>query len=104
LAKAEFCHSTHPLSFLNVLTPVKIRVRFSKSRPEPAANKKKRSSQQQPGQMDFPLSQRGRDDAARIAQTFRKQAEVDEIYASPLLRADQTAEAFSNGEIWQVDY
>lgn len=54
--------------------------------------------------MDFPLSQRGRDDAAQIAQTFRKQAEVDEIYASPLLRAYQTAEAFSNGEIWQVDY
>jgi broad specificity phosphatase PhoE len=41
--------------------------------------------------MDFPLTDKGRQDAAAIAAEFRGMAKLDRIICSPLLRAQQTA-------------
>jgi broad specificity phosphatase PhoE len=43
------------------------------------------------GQHDFPLSERGQEQARRLAARLRERP-LDHIYASPLLRADHTAQ------------
>lgn len=45
---------------------------------------------------DFPLSHRGASDAGRIADGFLREHSLDRIISSPLSRARQTADAFSN--------
>jgi broad specificity phosphatase PhoE len=40
---------------------------------------------------DFPLSEKGKQDARVIAAAFRETAELDRIVCSPLIRAQQTA-------------
>lgn len=46
------------------------------------------------GRIDYPLSPTGKLDAAAIAQEFATNIEVDLIWCSPLLRAQQTAAPF----------
>jgi broad specificity phosphatase PhoE len=46
-------------------------------------------------QIDFPLSKKGRQDAARIAEAFSQKQRIERIISSPLTRAVQTAEAFA---------
>lgn len=41
--------------------------------------------------MDFPLSEKGKADAAAIAAEFKEMTQLDRIICSPLLRAQQTA-------------
>lgn len=41
---------------------------------------------------DFPLTEKGRQDAAAIASEFKEIAQLDRIVCSPLIRAQQTAE------------
>jgi broad specificity phosphatase PhoE len=41
---------------------------------------------------NFPLTQRGRQEAAVIASEFKKIAQLDRIFSSPLTRAQQTAQ------------
>jgi broad specificity phosphatase PhoE len=48
------------------------------------------------GQMDFPLSKKGENDAALIADSFHSLYDIDEIYSSPLKRAKQTAQPFAD--------
>lgn len=47
------------------------------------------------GQIDFPLSDKGRADAALLAERFTARYGVDRIVSSPLKRARETAEPFS---------
>ena len=46
-------------------------------------------------QMDYPLSDKGRSDAESIAREFKQTQSLDLIIASPLIRAQQTAQAFA---------
>ena len=46
------------------------------------------------GQLDYPLSEKGKEDARCIATQYRKQYSPQIAYCSPLLRARQTAEPF----------
>ncbi len=46
------------------------------------------------GQMDYPLSDKGKQDAILIAQWFTSRFTLKSIYCSPLLRARQTAQPF----------
>ena len=45
--------------------------------------------------IDYALSARGQEDAKIISRAFLKEHSIDRILSSPLLRATQTAEAFS---------
>ncbi|RKF20082.1 histidine phosphatase family protein [Alginatibacterium sediminis] len=45
-------------------------------------------------QMDFELTSKGHSDAKAIAQQFLVQHHIDRVISSPLLRAQQTAQAF----------
>ena len=47
-------------------------------------------------QQDFPLSKKGMDDARQIAEKFSVTNSVDQIISSPLIRAVQTAQPFSD--------
>ena len=44
---------------------------------------------------DFPLTQKGRQEAAVIASEFKDIAQLDRIFCSPLIRARQTAQAIA---------
>ncbi len=57
---------------------------------ESEANKQRILASRQP----FPLTAAGRDDARRIASELKGLVPIDKIISSPLLRAQQTAEAF----------
>ena len=46
------------------------------------------------GRIDYPLSPTGKLDAAAIATEFAAKIDVDLIWCSPLLRAQQTAAPF----------
>lgn len=46
------------------------------------------------GQIDYPLSTKGKQDAKQIAQWFTSRFIPETIYCSPLLRAKQTAQPF----------
>ncbi len=48
-------------------------------------------------QLDFPLSEKGKRDAGRIAGVFLKDTAIHRILCSPLTRARQTADPFSRG-------
>jgi broad specificity phosphatase PhoE len=48
------------------------------------------------GQLDYPLTEKGKNDIALIAQQFHLEHEIDMIISSPLKRAVQTAEAFAS--------
>ncbi|MBN2008805.1 histidine phosphatase family protein [candidate division KSB1 bacterium] len=52
-------------------------------------------------QMDYPLSKKGMEDARHIAEKFSVDNRVDKIISSPLIRAVQTAQPFS--DIFNVD-
>jgi len=58
---------------------------------ESEANKKRILASRLP----FPLTDEGREDARRIALELKKLIPISRIISSPLLRAKQTAEAFS---------
>ena len=45
-------------------------------------------------QQNFPLSERGKADAQGLAQSFAESRQIDRIWCSPLLRAQQTAAPF----------
>ncbi|WP_019615263.1 histidine phosphatase family protein [Psychromonas ossibalaenae] len=45
-------------------------------------------------QLDFPLTEKGRKDAAKIAEEVQQFHPIDHIISSPLIRAKQTAEPF----------
>lgn len=47
------------------------------------------------GQQNFPLTEQGQEDALAIAQQFCAQYQPSRIISSPLLRASQTAQPFS---------
>lgn len=47
------------------------------------------------GQLDYPLTEKGKNDISLIAQQFHSEHSIDMIISSPLKRAFQTAEAFS---------
>ncbi len=57
---------------------------------ESEANKQRILASRQP----YPLTTVGRDDAGRIASELKGLVPIDKIISSPLLRAQQTAEAF----------
>lgn len=46
------------------------------------------------GQKDFPLSENGKGDAATLATEFSTRHSINAVFASPLLRAQQTAAPF----------
>jgi broad specificity phosphatase PhoE len=48
------------------------------------------------GQLDYSLTEKGRNDIALIAREFYSEQTIDIIISSPLKRAVQTAEAFAN--------
>jgi broad specificity phosphatase PhoE len=48
------------------------------------------------GQLDYQLTEKGRNDIALIAQQFYSEHAIDMIISSPLKRATQTAEAFAS--------
>ncbi len=48
------------------------------------------------GRLAYPLTQEGREDARSIAQELKEMTGIDGILTSPLLRAQQTAEAFAD--------
>ncbi len=48
------------------------------------------------GQLDYPLTEKGRNDIALIARQLHSEHTIDMIISSPLKRAAQTAEAFAN--------
>jgi broad specificity phosphatase PhoE len=48
------------------------------------------------GQLDYPLTEKGKNDIALIAQQFHSEHTIDMIVSSPLKRAVQTAEAFAS--------
>lgn len=48
------------------------------------------------GQLDYPLTGKGFRDATSIAAQFSRQAKIDRVYSSPLIRARQTAEVFAD--------
>lgn len=48
------------------------------------------------GQLDFSLTDKGRNDISLIAQQFHSEHAIDMIISSPLKRAVQTAEAFAS--------
>ncbi len=58
---------------------------------ESEANKKRILASRLP----FPLTDEGREDARRIAAELKELVRINRIISSPLLRAKQTAEAFS---------
>jgi broad specificity phosphatase PhoE len=47
------------------------------------------------GQIDYPLTERGRADAAAVADAFLRGRRLDRVIASPLIRARQTAAPFA---------
>jgi broad specificity phosphatase PhoE len=46
------------------------------------------------GQMDYPLSEKGKSNALELAQRFAERITIDALWCSPLLRAQQTAAPF----------
>ena len=58
---------------------------------ESEANKKRILASRLP----FPLTEEGKEDARRIAGELKERVPISRIISSPLLRAKQTAEAFS---------
>jgi len=52
---------------------------------------------------DFPLTEKGRQDAVAIAEEFKQIAELDRIVSSPLLRAQQTAQPIADAFVLDVE-
>jgi len=50
------------------------------------------------GQLDYPLTEKGKEDARQIAQWYNSHYQPSVIYCSPLLRAKQTAMPFHTSD------